>query len=82
MKWVATSSSRGSSLTQGSNLDLLNWQVDSLLSELPGKHRLNEGRRSCKPMKMGLLGSNNNHQEELYLLGAGTVLGALRMSND
>ena len=59
LKWVAISSSRGSSPTQGSNLDLPHWQVDSLLSEPPGNHRLNEGRRSCKPMRMGLLSSNN-----------------------
>ena len=40
LEWVAISSSRGSSLTQGSNpylLPLLHWQADSLPSELPGK---------------------------------------------
>ena len=63
LKWVAISSSRGSSPTQGSNLDLPHWPVDSLLSEPPGKHRLNEGRRSCKPMRMGLLSSNNTTTE-------------------
>ena len=43
LEWVAISFSRGSSLTQGSNLDVLHWQVvsalqaDSLPTEPPRK---------------------------------------------
>ena len=37
LEWVAISFSIGSSWTQGSNLGLVHWQADPLLSEPPGK---------------------------------------------
>ena len=43
LEWVAMSSSRGSFLTQGSNLQLLHWQVSSLPLSHLGSTEIEQG---------------------------------------